>query len=214
MAELLVIQETLYYGESRSGSLLETDPNFREGVAKRLGLTDGELNPDRQPFTDFQQIEHYQNHLVHILAETCSYGFKLAVFVVGHYPLVDHARAANLLYKQWVYDKPWGKMDVWAFADFQLLGDLYNNPGDHGGKWETSHLLASHPDTVDLNLATKELQYGILTTQDPINSTAAFGEEIYDAIAKRVAILVNRRMIEPEKYNGHGSPVDAAWTDF
>lgn len=209
-----VVFPTVYYGESRVGSLLETDPVYGKGVAQRLGLNDGQMDEERQPYTGFQQIEHYQHHLVQILAETASYGFKLAVFVVGHYPLLDHVRAAILSYNQWVYDKPWNKMIAWAFADFQLLGDLYENPGDHAGAWETSHLLASDPQTVDLRLATKELQYGILTTRDPAGATAAFGNEIFDAVARRVAALVQRRLKDPKRFSGHGMPVDSAWTEY
>lgn len=208
-----VVFPTVYYGESRAGSLLETDPKLGQGVAQRLGLTDGQLDAERLPYTDYQQIEHYQHHLVHVLAEAASYGYKLAVFVVGHYPLLDHARAAILSYNQWVYDKPWEKMIAWAFADFQLLGDLYPNPGDHAGAWETSHLLASDPDTVDMRLTEKRLQYGILTTRDPADATAEFGNEILDAVAQRVAELVKRRLKEPKSYAGHGMAVDAAWTN-
>lgn len=208
-----VVFPTVYYGESRAGSLLETDPNLGKGVAERLGLMDGQLDAARQPYTDFQQIEHYQHHLVHLLAEAASYGFKLAVFVVGHYPLLDHARAAILSYNQWAYDKTWDKMNAWAFADFQLLGDLYPRPGDHAGAWETSHLLASDPETVDMQMTAKNAQYGILTTRDPAQATAGFGNEIFDAAARRAAALVRRRLAEPQRYAGHGMPVDSAWTD-
>lgn len=206
-----VVLPTVYYGESRVGSLLETDPKLGKGVAERLGLLEGQMDAARQPYTDYQQIEHYQHHLVHLLAETASYGYKLAVFVVGHYPLLDHAKAAILSYNQWVYDKPWGRMNAWAFADYQLLGDLYENPGDHAGAWETSHLLASDPETVELQLASKELQYGVLTTRDPAQATAAFGNEIFDAAAKRVAVLVQNRINDPARYSGHGMQVDTAW---
>lgn len=203
-----VVFPTVYYGESRANSLLETDPRLKDGVASRLGLTEGQLSPERQPYSPIEQIEHYQQHLVHILAEAASYGFKLAVFVAGHYPLLDHARAAVLTFNQWNYDKPWTPMLAWAFADFQLLKDRFERPGDHAGAWETSHLLASDPDTVDLELTEKRLQYGILTTRDPAGSTAEFGNEIYDAAAKAAVALVEERLNHPEAYTGHGMPVD------
>ncbi len=199
---------TVYYGESRLGSLLETAPGLREGVAERLGLTDGQLSEERQPCSAYRQIEHYQRHLVHILAEAASYGYRMAVFVVGHYPLLDHARGAVLTYHQWVFDKPWAKMSAWAFADFQLLRGRYDRPGDHAGAWETSHLLACAPETVDLSLARKELQYGIMSTRDPADSTAAFGNETYDAAAALAVKMVTDRLTHPEKYAGHGAPID------
>ena len=199
---------TLYYGESRAGSLLETDPALKEGVAQRLGLTEGQLLAERQPFTAQQQIEHYQHHLLHILAEAASYGYLLTVFVVGHYPLLDHARCAVLTYHQWAYDQPWQKMGAMAYADFQLLRTEYDQPGDHAGAWETSHLLASAPHTVDMELTKKELQYGIMSTRDPAGATAAFGDAIYDAAARRAVSAVQERLAHPERYAGHGIPMD------
>ncbi|NMA66992.1 MAG: creatininase family protein [Clostridiaceae bacterium] len=199
---------TVYYGESRAGSLLETDPKFRKGVAERMGIPVEGLLEERQPYSSSQQIEHYCHHLVHILAEAASYHFSLAVFVVGHYPLLDHARAAILFYNQWCYDKPWKHMGAWAFADFQVLKGIYENPGDHAGGWETSHLLASHPETVDLSRAAANLQYGIMSTRDPIQSTAEFGNEIYDTAAEYAIMKVRERLNHPELYQGHGMPLD------
>lgn len=198
---------TVYYGESRVGSLLETDPVRKAGVAERMGVPPEYFEEERHPYSHSRQIEHYQHHLVHILAEAASYGFKLAVFVVGHYPLLDHARAAVLFYNQWCYDKKWEHMNAWAFADFTLLKELYENPGDHAGAWETSHLLASHPECVDLSRAEKELQYGIISARDPLESSAEFGNRTYDDAARIAVKMVRERLEHPELYSGHGMPL-------
>jgi creatinine amidohydrolase len=100
-------------------------------------------------------------------------------------------------------------MLAWAFADFQLLGDRYDHPGDHAGAWETSHLLASDPDTVDMRLTEKSLQYGILTTRDPAGATAEFGEEIFAAAAGAAVRRVDQHLACPEKHSGHGMNVDS-----
>lgn len=202
-----VVFPTLWYGESRLGSLLETDPARGAGVAQRMGLDSAHFSESRQPYTAFQQIEHYVHHLVQILAEAASYGYEMAVFVVGHYPLLDHARSAVLQYNQWVYDKPWKKMNAWAFADFILLKDAYDHPGDHAGAWETSHLLACAPETVDMTKTRADLQYGILTTRDPATATAAFGNEVYDAAAREAVRQVKARMADPGRFSGHGMPL-------
>lgn len=199
---------TVYYGESRAGSLLETDPRLQAGVAERMGIPLEGLLEERQPYSSSQQIEHYCHHLVHILAEAASYNFSLAVFVVGHYPLLDHARSAILFYNQWTYDKRWKRMGAWAFADFMVMDGLYENPGDHAGGWETSHLLASHPETVDLSKAAAELQYGIMSTRDPSQASAEFGNEIYDAAAENAVRRVKERLLHPELYQRHGMPLD------
>lgn len=199
---------TVYYGESRAGSLLETDPRLQSGVAERMGIPPEGLFEERQPYSSSQQIDHYCHHLVHILAEASSYGFDLAVFVVGHYPLLDHARAAILFYNQWCYDKNWKRMGVWAFADYKILDGLYENPGDHAGGWETSHLLASNPETVDLSRAEARLQYGIMSTRDPSGSSAEFGDSIYDAAAEIAVSKIRDRLCHQELYRGHGMPLD------
>jgi creatinine amidohydrolase len=130
------------------------------------------------------------------------------VFVVGHYPLLDHARAAILFYNQWCYDKSWERMGVWAFADYKVMDGLYENPGDHAGGWETSHLLASHPEAVDLSKAAAGLQYGIMSTRDPSQSSAEFGNSIYNAAAENAVRRVKDRLYHPELYQGHGMPLD------
>ena len=151
-----------------------------------------------------EQIRHYQQHLIHIMAEAASYGFLLVVFVVGHYPLVDHARSAVLSYNQWAYDKKWRRIAGMALADFLLLRGKYDPAGDHAGGWETSHLLASHPQTVDLSLAVPELEYGVMSQLRPENATAQFGEEIYEAAVKEILKRVEDWRRNPEKYMSHG----------
>lgn len=198
----------VYWGESRAVSLLETNPDYKEGVASRLGVDVANFSADRQPFTAYQQVINYQNLLTHILCEVASYGFKMAVFVIGHYPLIDHARAAVVLYNQWCFDQK-EKMAVWAFADYLLLKEknLYAHPGDHGGPWETSHLLASCPEAVDMGLTKKELQYGIMGPEDPADSTAEYGDEIYDKAVEFAVEEVRYWMRHPEEFTGHGMPL-------
>lgn len=199
-----VVFPTVYYGESRVNSLLETDPKYREGIAQRLGIDSALFGEDRFPYSGMEQISHYQQHLMHIMAEAASYGFELAVFVAGHYPLIEHARSAVLLYNQWAYDKKWKRIAGMAVADFQLLRGKYDPAGDHAGGWETSHLLASAPDTVDLSLATPESVYGVMSVRRPDESTAEFGEEIYVAAVEEIRKRVEDWKQNPEQYLCHG----------
>ena len=199
-----VVFPTVYYGESRSNSLMETDPVYQEGIADRLGLSAELFQEERFPYTRMEQLEHYQHHLTHILSEAASYGYELAVFVIGHYPLIEAARCAAVQWNQWAYDKPWKRMCTMISADYKLLAGQYESPGDHAGAWETSHLLASSPELVDLELARKDLQYGILTTRDPAGSTAAFGDEIYEAAVDGTLAKVQEWRENPGAYRGHG----------
>lgn len=199
-----VVFPTVYYGESRVNSLLETDPKYQEGVAKCLGVEAVNFTQERFPYSGMEQIEHYQHHLIHIISEAVSYGFELVVFVIGHYPLIEAARSAAVQYNQWAYDKEWKRASVMVAADFLMLKEEYEFPGDHAGGWETSHLLASNPDTVDLSLTKPELQYGIMTKRDPSGSTATFGNEIYDAAVKHILNGVQDWKENPRQYMGHG----------
>ena len=195
----------VYWGESRATSLLETNPEYKDGVAERLGVDGSSFSVEKQPFSSYEQIKNYQSLLIHILAEVESYGFKMAVFIAGHYPLIDHARAAIVSYHQWKMDEK-QKMLVWAFADFHLLKKFYKNPGDHAGKWETSHMLASCPEKVDMELTADELQYGIMEAENNVaTATAEYGNEIYDKAVEIAVEQVKYKMEHPEEFAGHGT---------
>lgn len=198
-----VVFPTVYYGESRVNSLLETDLRYQKGVAERLGILPDLLKEDRFPYSGMEQIEHYQHHLIHIIAEIASYGFRLVVFIVGHYPLLSHAKSAILLYNQWAYDKQWERIGGIVAVDALLLKDLFENAGDHAGGWETSHLLASHPETVDLGLAEDDMQFGILSKRNPKNASAGFGQEIYQAAADAVIKKVQAWLKDPKAFMNH-----------
>jgi creatinine amidohydrolase/Fe(II)-dependent formamide hydrolase-like protein len=114
-----------------------------------MGLPPENFLPDRQPFSATEQVLNYQRLLLHILAEAESLGFQLGVLVAGHYPLVDHARAAVLLFNKRRYSKYHGML-AWTCLDYLFLEERYPYAGDHAAGWETSHLLALHPETVDL----------------------------------------------------------------
>ena len=97
-------------------------------------------------------------------------------------------------------------MIAWAFVDYLLVSDLYECAGDHAGGWETSHMMALHPHTVNLDLLplNSEKLVGAGGKMHPKNSTAAFGREI---IEKAVDIVVKEalhRLEYPELYMGHG----------
>ncbi len=203
-----VVFPVVFYGESRVNSLLETDEQYKEGIAQRLEIDAGLFSGERFPYSGMEQLEHYQHHLIHIMAQAASYGFKLAVFIAGHYPLIEHARSAIITYNQWAYDKAWRRIGGMAVTDYLVLKDKYDNAGDHAGGWETSHLLASHPDTVDLSLAVDEMQYGIFTTRNPKHSSAAFGEEIYEAAAGEIVKRVGEYLDSPGRFIGHGMRLD------
>lgn len=197
----------LYYGENRLESLMEAEAE-REPIAREMGLDPENFTASHMPFTATEQALNYHKLLLHILAEAETLGFQVGVFVAGHYPLLDHAKAAVLQYGQRLYNRGKG-MIPWAFADYQLVSDFYENAGDHAAVWETSHMLALYPETVDLSLLPPkgEKLVGVMGKTYPQDATAAYGREIIDKVAEIAAKEVQHRLAHPEKYIGHGALV-------
>jgi creatinine amidohydrolase len=196
----------LYYGESRSESLMEANAEDREAIAKAMGLPPDNFLPERQPFSPTEQVLNYQRLLLHILAEAETLGFRLGVLVAGHYPLIDHARAAVLLFNKRRYSKYHGML-AWACVDYLMVRDKHPDSGDHAAGWETSHLLALHPQTVDLGqLPPKgDKLVGIMGTMAPQDATAEFGRRTLEEAAEVVMKEVAHRLAHDELYRQHGA---------
>jgi len=208
---------TLYYGESRVTSLVDSAPASREAIAREMDLPAENFLPERQPFSATDQALAYHRLLVHVLAEMQSLGFRVAVLVAGHYPLVDLARAAAV---QWVKLRLPDRtaMLAWACVDYLLVRDRWPQAGDHAGGWETSHILALHPETVDLSaLPPRESADELVSTGTrwpPWEASADFGHETLRAAADAVLREVNDRLAHPEDYRAHGGALcEGLWRE-
>ena len=195
----------LYYGESRSEALVEANAANGERIAEKMELPWENFAAERQPFTPFEQVLNYQKLLLHILAEAQSLGFEVGTLVAGHYPLIDHARAAVLLHNQRRTPMR-SPMLAWAFTDYLLVRDKYPDSGDHGGGWETSHVMALHPETVDLGLLPPrgEKPVGAGGKMSPLDATAEFGRETIEAAVERAVNEVRHRLENRLQYRGNG----------
>ncbi len=195
----------LWYGESRSESLMEANADDRTKIAQAMGLSPDNFLPERQPFSPTQQVLGYQRLLLHILVEAETLGFKLGVLVAGHYPLIDHARSAVLLFNKRRYSKYHGML-AWACVDYLMVRDRYPDSGDHAGGWETSHLMALHPDTVDLGQLPPKGHplTGIMGTMAPQDSTAQFGQRTLEEAADTIVKEVAHRLAHQDLYRQHG----------
>jgi len=196
----------LYYGESRSEALMEANARDRVLIAEQMALSPDNFLPERQAFTPTEQAINYHKLLLHILAEAQSLGFEVGVLVAGHYPLIDHARAAVLQFHQRRYGQA-NRMLAWAFVDYLLVRDQYDCAGDHAGGWETSHLMALHPRTVDLSLLPPkgEKLIGAGGRLAPQDATAEFGAQTMAAAAEIAVREVKHRLAHKEMYTGHGN---------
>jgi creatinine amidohydrolase len=199
----------LYYGENRIEGLMEANAADRDKIAEHMDLSPDNFLPDRHPYSAIEQAINYQKLLIHILAEAESLGFQLGVLIAGHYPLIDHARAAVLQFNKRLYSRKHGML-AWACIDYLLIADKYDCAGDHAGGWETSHLLALHPDTVNMKklLPKGEKLVGAGGKMDPQDANADFGQETLEASAEIIIKEVNHRLENIEIYKGHGRSLD------
>ncbi|MFB3891371.1 MAG: creatininase family protein [Phycisphaerae bacterium] len=194
----------LYYGENRSEALMEANSADRELIAAGMGLPPENFAPANQPFSVTEQTLNYNRLLLHILAELQSLGFELGVIVAGHYPLIDHARAAVLMFNQRRLSGP--RMLAWAFVDYLLVKDQYEYCGDHGALWETSHCMALHPKTVDLSVLPHKGEKLVgVGGKAPQDATAEFGRETLERAAEVAIQEVKHRLANKDKYYGHGA---------
>jgi len=205
----------LWYGENRLECLVDATAKDRDEIAGAMELPPENFTPARQPFTQVEQSLHYQRLLLHILAEAETLGFELAVFVAGHAPLLDHARAAALLQNQRARNRP-GGMLAWAFWETLLVRERYPGLGDHGAGWETSQNLALHPETVDLAVLPPKGGKIVHATGriPPQEATAAFGRETLAAAAEIAVQEVRHRLAHKKQYLAHGrSLAEGLWRE-
>jgi creatinine amidohydrolase len=206
----------LYYGEHRLEALMESNAGDREQIAEGMQLPTENFQPESFPFSPMEQTQNYNALLLHILAEAETLGFKVGVLVAGHYPLIDHAKAAVLLHNQRRRNRPEQTMLAWACVDYSLVADQYDCAGDHAGGWETSHVMSAHPDTVDIGLLPPkgEKLVGAGGRMAPQDANAEFGRETFEAAADVVVKEARHRLEHPECYAGHGRCLlEGLWKD-
>jgi creatinine amidohydrolase len=204
----------LYYGESRTEGLMESNAGDRDEIAGLMSLDSANFDPDRFIFSEHEQNENYQRLLLHILNQAETLGFKVAVLLAGHYPLIDHARAAALIYNQ--MRRRTGNMLAWATVDYLHLREEHSCAGDHAGGWETSHCMAIDPNLVDLSLLPPkgEKIVGAGGRMEPQDSTADFGTLIFEQAAYKIIGETLHRLNHIGMYKGHGNSLnEGMWKD-
>jgi len=195
---------SLYYGESRLESLMESTAPDREEIAKLMQLDPENFTPERFIYNETEQFENYQRLLAHILNQAETLGFEVGVLIAGHYPLIDHARAAALLHNK--RRRRTGYMLAWATVDYLHLTEKYECAGDHAGGWETSHCMAIDPSLVDLSLLKPkgEKLVGAYGVMEPHDSNAEFGRKTFEESAEIIIKETHHRLQNKHIYDKHG----------
>ena len=90
----------LYYGECREQALMEANAADRDEIAAGMELDPANFAPGYMYQSVSEQYTNYHHLLIHMLHQVRSLGFRVAVLGAGHYPLLDHARAAVAVFHQ------------------------------------------------------------------------------------------------------------------
>ena len=194
-----LVMPPVYFGDVRvDGEIIETIPEWKnDKITAALGLPVENFGSDRYPFTKKEQQKNYHNLLLQILYEVQSFGFKVCVFVIGHYPLIGPAKKAVM-----DFSTRGNPMSAWAFVDYELLCDRYDYAGDHAAYWETSHMLALYPELVDRSLLPDrgEELLGIVPTKGhlPQDADADFGYHIMEETVDIALQEVQHRIADME----------------
>jgi len=179
----------LFYGENREAYLMETNYDHGGGIKEKMALPEENFAPGYMGRSVQEQDRAYLELLIHILREIRSLGFPLTTIIAGHYPLRHHTTAAA----EWftIMCRP---ARAWATSGFELVRAENPDIGDHAGAWETSMMLATRPELVDLSRLPEEPDATLIGVggRDPReHASAEFGEEglalIVEAITSRTA---------------------------
>lgn len=202
-----LVMPPLYYGENRLESLMEANAADHDKICASMELRAENFSAQRQWFGAAEQTLNYNRLLLHILCQVDSLGFAVGVLVAGHYPLIDHARAAVMLYNQSRRDSG-RQMLAWACLDYLMVQERWSFAGDHAAGWETSHLLALHPETVDMSVLPPKGSPLVGVTDRPgrmpvQDANADLGRETLEAAAEAVVREVAHRLAHPDLYWGH-----------
>jgi creatinine amidohydrolase len=191
----------LYYGENRLATA-DGNPLTNKEIMEGLGLNHDAFNPEKLPFNNQQMIQHYNNLLIHILAQAQALGFKVAVIIAGHFPLIDNAKGAIAQFSQLYRGNQ--TMVPWCFANFEVMQDY---KGDHGGGFETSQMMVLHPNTVDLSLLPPRGEKVVGVTMphyDPRDANVALGKSGIDETVEVAIREAKHRLLYPELYRTNG----------
>ena len=165
--------------------------NHCPGIADEMQLPLSSFEKRGLRSTDNEGWDLWQQQIVHTLHTIESLGFAAAVVYPGHYPLIPQVKLGIEQY-QAEYAEQGGKMLSYILRDQDYADD--GTSGDHAAAFETSLLLATAPELVDMSLLSPEDRFHLgVEGQDPLkNASAEFGHKIIDKFSE----LITERVIK------------------
>jgi len=198
-----VVFPTVTWGVPRDSFHVDTSMAERTDKLAIAYGTDGQTlrasgshgGVDRQ-----EQWLSYQRLLRTCMEQVAAFGFRSIYLLAGHYPLVHFARPACLAFTRstqmegCVVTTDWGREN-----------DALDMGGDHGGKWETSLMMAAAEQTVDLGeLEANPEGVGLGCGANAVESTLEQGREwtnqCVDAITEEVRWMIDNYPAVPKRH--------------
>ncbi len=181
----------------------------KQAIADQMHLPVSVFELERDPARLRDTNTHYQNLLFDLLDFAEILGFRVGVFISGHYPLISHATIASHQFavrRGPSTDNIQPPLLPWAVLEPSLRWQLENglSAGDHGGGWETSNVMALHPNTVDLTTlpAKGEPLIGSGGHIPPQQATALQGMTNIEAVSDLIVKESTHRLLYPDWYSG------------
>lgn len=131
-----------------------------------------------------EQWAFYQRLMRMTLEQIAGYGFRSIYLCSGHGPLTHFTRSVAIAFSRasQMAGQP-------VTTDWGGVCELSAMKGDHGGKAETSLMMALDPDMVDLGELERRPEYkGLGAGADAVEATAAHGEAIFTAASAALAV--------------------------
>ncbi len=201
-----LVWPALWYGENRENSLLESSCGLNAPIAAAMGLPPDSFDPGYMGRSRHEQDSMYHSLLLHVLHQARSLGFRVAAICAGHYPLLDHAKAACHIFHQQIHHSPLDRKTIpWVFTGYELVREQFPFAGDHAGYWETSLLMALAPGMVDLAAlpVPPEKPLGAGGRRPPHEANATDGEIFVRAIVQQAVARVRERLETPVTFAHH-----------
>jgi len=183
----------LFWGENRETYLMEANYDPEGEIAGKMRLPRENFAPGYMRHSAEEQDFAYLRLLVHILHELESLGFKVIVLIAGHYPLLNHARAAVNFYS---LD---GKAKAWAVTGYELVGDQIPDAGDHAAAWETSLMMVLRPDLVNMSVLPKDIGLpliGVMGSDPRLHASVEYGQRGVNAVVDAIVTGAHKLLAE------------------
>jgi len=154
--------------------------------------------------------ETFEALIEEMLVEIFRQGVRVVVLLTGH-----NARVQEAIIRCVAERVNGARPDryVWALSEYEpVRPDLIPDAGDHAAKWETSLMMAFHPEWVDMSRLPAEGELLAIGGMDPrTEASVEYGERgvelVAQQIAQRVKELLARYAPEGWQEEASGTPL-------